>query len=980
MMKRTKLIALLLAGGILAGCSSEASSNTTKSSDANPDATTSVTVTPSTTVPENPDKDPVGAITPGEAKDHLVQNGTTYTLYSPNGTLALEIETAGQMSYSVYRVLDGESTQWVKKSTLGVKTSQATYYKDATVASATATEVEVSYPLYGNQRTADGHCMEAVLNLTQGDYNYSLEIRAYNNGVAFRYNLPRVTNVSRIEELTTYALRTDIQNCWYGVNNQDYEPEIKSYSPTRSSNDVICAPLTAELKSNRGFISIMEGAQNESYPGVNLKAEGSCTYSTCFYTNPTLSTGDLLSGWRLINIADNLNDLVNNYNIYTVNEAADQTLFADTSWIEAGRSAWSWCTDHSAPTYEMMQDYTIAAALLGYEYNIIDDGWPGWESYKAKLTDLGIMGEDLNVKQLLWGAITHGTDGSNKIPSKPTVDTFFKLLEDTHIYGGKIDFWWSEANTNTTGLQKYILEEAAKRQMIIDFHGCNKNSGLNITYPNELSREGVRGLENIGLSNTTNYATYATWLNAQLYTRFLCGHADWTPGTYNAMEIASLILIDSPLMVVASNPADILKSPAVEFIKSIPTTWDQTKVLSSSKIGKYSVYAKENNGTWFVGGISSGSMSKATVDLAEFLPDGTYTAEIWVDGTNGMEKTVVTVNNGETINIGKLTAGKGFAIRLSKLSLSQYGGAIGTIAVDAPNGATVKYTTDGTNPMTSTTAKTAGATITLTEACRLQIAITDGEGKGTLLSYQFNKVSPIHTFSPAQVHEDGKTTVTLNIDEGGTVYYTLDGSKPTTSSTVANGPITVTKGCTLRYLLVAGSDTKEGSLEIKVLTKLKAPASDLALTDADPITASIGWGSAHYDTSMSPDNGMGKRPISLGGSTIDNGTQFDRGISANSTSTFRYDVPTGYTRFVGVVGIDDCVFNNATDRTKASATLKLAFDGKVVYESTVFRMGEYVYFDVEIPEGASVMTITFTDGGDGATCDNVSLAMPGWVK
>ena len=333
-MKFPRLIPLLLAGALLVSCTPNTPANTT----------TVGSTTTGTTAPNAPEKTPIGAITPGEAKDHLVKEGADYTLYSPDGTLGITVNTEGQMSYSVFRVRDGETTRWVRPSKLGITVSGKSFYKNVEVTEATATEVKVSYPLYGNQRTAEGHCMEAVLNLTHGDYSYSLEVRAYNDGVAFRYCLPELASVTRLEELTTYALRTDLAECWYGVSNQDYEAEIKSFSPTRASNDVITAPLTAVVKNNRGYISIMEGALNETSPGVNLKAEGKSTYSTCFYTTPTVPSGAPISGWRLINIADDLNGLVNNYNIYTVNEAPDEALYADISWIETGRSAWSWCT------------------------------------------------------------------------------------------------------------------------------------------------------------------------------------------------------------------------------------------------------------------------------------------------------------------------------------------------------------------------------------------------------------------------------------------------------------------------------------------------------------------------------------------------------------------------------------------------------------------------------------------------------------
>jgi len=966
-MRLTKLLSILLVCTTLMSC------NTKK-----PENNGNISTTVATTT-KDPDKVYVGAIPPGKAEDHLIKEENGYVLYSPNGTLGIRIGTSEQMTYSVFQVRDGKTTEWVRTSELGVQINSTRYYNNATVASAVASEINVSYPLNGNQRTAEGHCMQAVLTLTQADITYSLEVRAYDNGVAFRYSLPS-SKVNTLLELTTYALRKDVSQCWYGVNNQDYEAVIKAYSPKEASEDKITGPLTAVVKSNGGYISIMEAALTDSYPGVNLRAEGDAIYSTCFYTTPKVPAGAHVSGWRLINVADDLNGLVNNYNVYTVNGAPDSELFADTSWIETGRSAWSWCTINRKPTYENMMRFTVAAALLGYEYNIIDDGWPSWSEYQKQLEALGVAGEDLNVKQILWCAVTGGTSGINKLPTKSDVDKYLNLLEATHMYGAKMDFWWSEANVDTTILQKYTLSEAAKRQMVIDFHGCNQNSGFDVTYPNELTREGIRGLEVFGVSINANHSVYAEMINSQLYTRYLCGHADWTPSTYNAMQIASLILIDSPLMVVSTHPDDILASPACEFIKSIPTTWDRTVVLSCSKIGQYSVYAKENNGTWFVGGIASTGISNAKVKLGEFLPAGTYTAEVWLDGPNGMETKTLTVTEKDQIELGKLTDGRGFAIRISKLSLSRYGGATGTIAVTAPAGATVKYTTDGSDPLTSSTAVVASGTITVSKSCRLKVAIADGDGKGTLLSYQFNEIDPVYTANYKIDHADNKTTVTFTADNGVTVYYTTDGTAPTTSSAVADAPLEFTESCTLRYLAVSSEKSLTSQIMINILRPVTAPVSDLALTSAKPISENVTWGKIYYDTSMAPSNSMSARPISLGGTTTENGTKFSRGISANSTANITYAVPDGYTRFVAVVGIDNCVFNNAVDCSRGKSTVKIAFDGKVVLETQAFRMGEFVYIDVTIPENAKEMTITFTDGGNGATCDNVSMAMPGWVK
>lgn len=684
---------------------------------------------------------------PAPEIDHLIttEDGI-YSLVSPTGAVTLNLFTGGgNFYYNVNSTNDeGELTEWVRTSKIGVQLDRRIYYSGgATITDATLTEIDRTFPLLGNQSSVTDHCYELVLTIDQGGYVYYLDARAYDNGVAFRYRLPAEDGVSLrkiSQDYTTYNLRTDLDECWYGVNNQDFEPVINSHEPTEVSEAQICMPLTAEVKNNGGYITIMEGALTDSFSGVNLKAMGDASYGSQLYDRHTGTEGDMISGWRMINIAENLNDLVNNYNVYCVNEPADETLYADTSWIEPGRSAWSWNVDKKAPTYEQMLEYTRMAAELGFEYNIVDEGWYSWSDYKTKLSDIGLLGDEMGVKQILWLGVTRGADRADATPNEERVDGIIELLQETHMDGIKMDFWWTEANPYTTELQKYTLEETAKHKFVVNFHGCNKNSGLNAAYPNEVTREAIRGHENIGNSDSKNYQTYADWLNAQLYTRFLCGHADWTPAVQSAMQIGSIICIDSPFMAISYEPAKILSSPAVEFIKSIPTTWDKTVVLPGSEIGAYSVYAKQKDGVWFVGGIASAGQNKAKVYLSDFITDGgTYLAEIVTGEGTGMKIEQISVTKDDVIDLGRLNGSEGFAIRLTKLSLSQYGGKVtGPITVTAPEGATVKYTTDGSDPRTSDTAVAAGASITLTESCRLKVAITDGDGKGTMLSYRFN--------------------------------------------------------------------------------------------------------------------------------------------------------------------------------------------------------------------------------------------------
>ena len=684
------------------------------------------------------------------AEEHITKAENGYVVTSPDSSITFTLSTENGLSYTV----DRNGVRWVEPSTLGAMLGTVKYGEASAVTDATVSYVKEDRELLGNQSLVKCRAIESVFSLTEGEHPFFLDLRVYNNGVAFRYRFPE-GSVSSVKESTTYALRSDISECWYSVytgalGTGDYEAVPEKHTLDEKNTKPVYPPLLAIVGDNAGYLSLMEGDINASYPATTLRADGDGVFGTSFVSGTQFAkNAPMTTAWRLINFADDLNGIVNNYNIDTLSPLPDETLYSDTSWITPGRSTWSWVAEGpfgelgwgGIPTETMMTRYIDVAAKLGYEYNIIDDGWPKWNDYKAALSRLGALGRQNHVKQILWGGVTSGTDGFNKMQDEAGVDAYMALLKETGMSGAKIDFWWPESNTRTTEIQQYILKQAAKEQFVIDFHGCNKPSGFQMTYPNELTREGIHGGEYYQMASA-NIPEYASFMTSQLFTRYLCGHADWTPGSYTAMEIASIVCIDSPLMVNASKPEDILNSPAVEFIKSIPTVWDQTRVLSESRVGKYAVYAKEKSGVWFVGGIASEEKAGASVNLAEFLPDGTYTMEMWVDVNGEMMYRTRPVTKNEILEVGDLKAGDGYVVRLSKLTMNQYGGEIqGDIHVEAPDKATVKYTVDGSDPMTSDTAKTYKDGITLAESCRLTVAITKGEGKGTAMSYQFNKIS-----------------------------------------------------------------------------------------------------------------------------------------------------------------------------------------------------------------------------------------------
>lgn len=1002
-------------------------------------------------------------------EDHLIKvSDSAYKIVSLDGKIVMDfyLDDTG-MHYKVQK----DGAEWIAASDMGVVIDDIDYTSRTSIRSASVEETDRTYAHNGNQSTLVDHGVEAVFEMRSLSCNYFVDVRVYNDGVAFRYryDVEEGSSVTVKDELTTFALRSDAETAWYGVNNQDYEPVIESHSPAAASDDRINGPITVELADQAGYIAVQEGGVSDSYAGTNFRALGNNTYKVANTWDAAASVSytldkDITTGWRIISLADTLDALVNNYIVYHVNEAPDETLYADTSWIEPGRSAWSWLTDYgsSLSTPDAMYEYTRNAARLGFEYNVIDEGYTTWENYESELNAIGALGDDLNVKQLLWAQVSTNGRGF-KMTNLSEAEAYLDFLKENHLYGGKIDFWWSEASTdrvnkNNTALQEAILKMAAERELIINFHGCNKPAGLDATYPNELTREAIRGLENIGASANTSYATQAAWLTRQLFTRYLSGHADWTPACNTAMQIASLICIDSPLNVIATAPADILNNEAVEFIKSIPTVWDSTKVLSSSKIGQAAVYAKESKGTWFLGGILN-TEADVTVPLSDFLPDdGSYTAEIWQDNADGGKtSTVKTVTSADTLTFEGLTAGKGFAVRFSKLSLSQYGGEI---LFDHPlemtavsSDSVIKYTTDGSDPMTSETAVTYTEPVHLTESCKVKAAIVSGDGAGTLYALNFNKIGENMVYADF-AYDTASTTVTLTCNEESDIYYTTDGSAPEITKELLgdmndDGTNSVSDVVDLRSIIVSGNPTEEelrlGNVEssddtlsvsdvvalrsrivsgektwlfsgtgtrldgpitleksgvLKIVSLPKnggepayydynvfvnaesVPVPDLYL-GGNYVDGKTDWGSIKIDKNLSGDT------ISLGGepvydtagnvSSVIGNTTYEHGFGMNATGYLVYNIPEGATQFVGVVGIDDRVYDNITSAAQASSTLTVSFDDAEVLTTPVFRMGEVYNVVADIPEGAQQIKLYIGDGGNGITCDNVSMGNAGWI-
>jgi len=279
-----------------------------------------------------------------------------------------------------------------------------------------------------------------------------------------------------------------------------------------------------------------------------------------------------------------------------------------------------------------------------------------------ELTDYS---KKLNVGIWFW-------EHSRNLKTDDARTAFFTRLNRVGVVGAKIDFFDHEAKEVIDQYQS-LLRSAAEHKIMLEFHGSNKPTGEPRTFPNELTRESVKGMEYRSLTERARHNTTLP------FTSFLAGHADYTPVHFGerrretswAHQIATAVVFTSPLMIYGAHPKTILENPAAEVIKSIPSTWDQTIVLPDSEIGEIAAFARQSGDVWYLA-ILNGPGAKTLKIQLSFLGGDKYDAVVVRDKLDDaaaldLEKRMVIRNDGLTI---EMRAGGGFVGRFVPVAAS----------------------------------------------------------------------------------------------------------------------------------------------------------------------------------------------------------------------------------------------------------------------------------------------------------------------
>ncbi len=552
---------------------------------------------------------------------------------SPDGRVRFQLGLAdkSRLQYSV----TFREKPVIEASALGITVDGVNLSEGAQIGKVEPYRVNETYPWSGVHSAAVDNCNGARAAVTHlgSRTTYTLEIRAYNDGVAFRHVVPG--EGARVpDEATAFRLPSG-STLWYHDLEDHYEgvPMRKSLRAV-APGAWVAPPLTFRLPDGAGYASITEGGLR-NYSGMGLQGDGAgglharlghavpASYPFRLryaqdverLARPAAITGTITTPWRVVMVGADLNALVNCDIVHNVAAPPDPKLFPEglkTAWVRPGRSLWSYL-DGGNNTLEGMKEFSKLAGDLGFEYNLLEGFWAKWP--ESQLKELADYSRERGVGIIIW---RH----SNQLRTPERRRDFFEMCRRTGVAGAKIDFFDHE-HKEVIDLYETILKLAAEYRLIIDFHGANKPTGLERTWPNMLGLEGIRGME-----MQPPYAQHDATLP---FTRMLAGLADYTPMHFGrrmadttwAHQIANAVILQAPLLVYAAHPANILANPAVDVVKSIPSTWDETLALPCSDIGQVAAFARRKGNTWFLAVINGHFARTVGIDLA-FLGTGSY--------------------------------------------------------------------------------------------------------------------------------------------------------------------------------------------------------------------------------------------------------------------------------------------------------------------------------------------------------------------
>ena len=626
---------------------------------------------------------------------------SSYDLRSPDGRIEIRIRTASRVRYDV--LLKGRAL--LEDCTLSLDVNHKKLGEDPKIVDAKQRSYDQMVEPVVRQKFARIRDNYNELRLTM-EGGYAVVFRAYNEGAAYRLetSLPE-KQVKVYGEEASFNFPANFI-VYYPQEDSLFSHNERKYLPQHLSE--IAPEFIASLPA---VVDVLQGAKVaiaesdlDDYSGMFLRGTSGNALAATFPPYPleeklegdrdfrvvksadyiAVTSGTRSFPWRVLGIAEKDGDLLTNQIVYLLEKPSQ---LQDTSWIKPGKVAWDWWNANNVygvdfkagintQTYKYYIDF---ASKYGIPYIILDEGWYKLGNALEVVPDINVpeltaYGKSKNVGIILW--VVWKTLDDQLIPA---LDQY----EKWGVKGIKVDFMQRNDQLLVNYYYK-VCREAAKRKMLVDFHGAQKPASMTRTWPNLISTEGVRGMEWSKWSADSEPKHNVTLP----FTRMFLGPMDYTPGAMrNATkltfapifhqpmalgtrchQLAMYVVYESPLQMLSDSPSNYLREPeTMEFLAPVPTEWDETKVLDA-RIADYVVVARRNGRDWYVGGMTDWTPRDLEIDLS-FLPEGKFTMEAYLDGVNAdryagdYKKTTTSIDRTSKIKI-HLASGGGWAARI----------------------------------------------------------------------------------------------------------------------------------------------------------------------------------------------------------------------------------------------------------------------------------------------------------------------------
>jgi alpha-glucosidase len=549
------------------------------------------------------------------------------SLSSPDGALKVSVtDASGRIRYSVS--LGGKEV--LGPSVVGIKSDGISFGVEGTLGDPSFGTVDETYPFLGAKSVATNHANLATVPVTTRGHHYSLDLHVADDGVGVRLRLPARKGRQIEADLSTWQLPGD-PTLWVMDHSDCYEQAYRATTLSGLGTNRYGLPLTT--KEGNIYVTLSEAALTDyGDMEVTRSGDGTLVGSLPHDASGWKTDNEVIQPWRVAIVTPSLTRLVNTTLIQNLNPPPDDPSLLKADWIKPGRSTWQWLNS-GAPKFEEQHQWVDWTKSLGYEYYLVDEGWKKWPDNWDSLKSVCDYAKTRGIKVWLW---VH----SNEVKDPIRRREYFSKASEAGIAGIKMDFPRAPDRSWNTWYHD-AAKDAAASTLMVNFHGAVKPTGMERTWPNEISREGIRGHE----WHTARHR----WVPERIlepqhdvilpFTRLVVGHGDYTPTVLESAEIhgntyphelAQAIVFNSPFLCMGGNPRKFLESPARDLIAAFHPVWDETIVLPGTEPGKIAAFARRHGDQWFVGVLNGADPANLTIPLS-FLGQGSWKASSFGD-------------------------------------------------------------------------------------------------------------------------------------------------------------------------------------------------------------------------------------------------------------------------------------------------------------------------------------------------------------